>query len=236
MLCVAPQIRFRMPPRKYSTGTFILVLCLVISNPVSAQQASYIQSALHVQTVKADLDFTGSLRETRFNSIDISLREQLIQNVDGALLFGYLDLVQESNPISAGQNTIGEYIGIDLQWHMLNYPRFKMLTAVSYRYAVTDAEIDAQKVEWQWHQVGLGLRSQTYLSPSLSLILGVSTISINGVEKAVGTLDQALDFKAKDSLTGHIALQLTTGRAGQIGIEFQTGSLHGGRIVFQRTF
>jgi len=240
MLCVAPQIKLRIKSRiairNYSNGIFILALCLVINDIVEAQEANYIQSALQIQTVKMDLDFGGSLRETRFNSIDISLREQLSQNVDGAFLFGYLDLIQKTNPITAGQNTSGEYIGIDLQWHILNYQRFKMLTSVNYHYAVSEAEIDAQKVEWQWHQVGLDLHSQTYLSKSLSFSLGVSATSINGVEKAIGTLDQGLDFKAKDSLTGHIALQLTTGRAGQIGIELKTGSLQGGRIIFQRSF
>ena len=225
-----------IPSRKHCTGTLIIIACLILDRTVQAQEADYIQAALHVQNVETELDVEGRLRETRFASINFSLREQLAETVDGALLLGYLDVRQKTNPILAGPNTAGGYIGIDLRWHLLNRERFKILTTLDYRYVYTDASIDDQKIEWRWHQLAIGLHTQTYISNSLFLILGASAINIDGVEKSRGPLNQDLDFTAHDSLTSHIGLQLGTGQSGEISVILQLGALQGGRIIFQRSF
>lgn len=201
-----------------------------------AQQNDYLQSTLHLQAVRTDLDFEGFSRETKINSLDIEIREPLASNLDGAFLIGYLEAVQTNNPIFAGQNTAGGYAGFDLRLHLINTPYFKMLGSLDYRYSFTDAQIDDQKIEWKWHQVGVGLHTRISLSPFLHISLGASNHTISGVEKAVGTVNQTLDFKGEDSLTGHIGLQLELDHAAQIGMEFTTGSLQGGRITFQRKF
>lgn len=232
MLCVEILI----PLRKHCTSVFITIICLVLNRAVEAQETDYIQATVHVQNVETELDVEGSLRETRFTSIDFSLREQLAETVDGALLLGYLDVRQKTNPVLAGQNTAGGYIGIDLRWHLLNRERFKMQTTLDYRYVNTDASIDDQKVEWRWHQIDIGLHTQTYISNSLFLILGASATNIDGVEKSRGPLNQDLDFTSNDSLTGHIGLQLATWHTGEISVILRIGSSQGGRISFQRSF
>lgn len=205
-------------------------------NAVIAQQTDYVTAALHIQVVDIDLDVEGNIRTTQFDSLELELREQLAQNFDGTLHFGYLDVTQNSNPIFAGTNTTGGYLGFDLRWHIISSQQFKLVSIFDYRYAFTDTSFDGQRVEWDWHQTSLGIHTRTFISKGLSIGLGANFLSINGVEKASGTINQNLDFKAEDSLTGHIGLQLELDQAGQIGIELKTGSLQGGRITFQRAF
>jgi hypothetical protein len=111
-----------------------------------------------------------------------------------------------------------------------------MFSRLAYRYNQVSADVEDQSVEWTWHQGEIGLSTQTYVSDHISIGLGVNYITINGVETASGATNQRLDFKAKDSLTGHIGLQLELDRTGQIGVEFRTGSIQGGRLIFQRDF
>lgn len=218
------------------SGILLLLACLTIHTNVHARATNIIQGGLHFQSVEMDLEVNGSIRQTRFNSIDVILRERLSPNLDGALKFGYLGISQKTNPIFAGQNIAGEYVGIDFRLHLIDTPSFKMLTNLDYRYAVADAEETDQTVEWRWHQVSIGLATLTQVSNHLHLSLGVNYLDINGVEKATGTIDQSLDFQAKDSLTGIIGLQLSTEDSGEIGIELKMGSSQGARLIFQRSF
>ncbi|MGD8926886.1 MAG: hypothetical protein PVG20_08535, partial [Thioalkalispiraceae bacterium] len=191
---------------------------------------------LHLQVIDTDLLFEGTVRPTEINSIDFVLREQLGNRLDGALLFGYLNTLQTDNPLFAGQDLGGEYIGLDLRIQLIDASVFKMFSRVAYRYNEVSADVADQKVEWTWHQGELGLDTRTYITNNVFIGLGANAITINGVEKATGATDQSLDFKAKDSLTGHIGLQLELDRTGQIGVEFRTGSIQGGRLIFQRDF
>lgn len=232
MECVNSQSR----PKNLLIYSLIVVSSMTVHDVVTAQQTDYTQAALHIQVVDIDLDVEGSIRTTQFDSLELELSEQLAQDLDGILHFGYLDISQNSNPIFAGTNTTGGYLGFGLRWQLITNQRFKLSSRLDYRYAFTDTSVDDQRVEWSWHQTSLGIHSRTYFSKSFSLGLGASAISINGVEKASGTVNQNLDFKAKDSLTGHIGLQLELDQDGQIGMELKIGSSQGGRITFQRSF
>jgi len=223
-------------PKYLIISSLIIINTLSVHNSASAQQTDYIEAALNIQVVDVDLDFEGSIRTTQFDSLEFELREQLAENIEGTVHFGYLDVTQNSNPIFAGTNTTGGYLGFDLRWHLIKGQQFKLMSLFDYRYAFTDTSYDGQRIEWDWHQTSLALHSRTTISKNFSLGLGVSYLTINGVEKASGTLNQNLDFKAKDSLTGHIGLQLELDQDGQIGVELKTGSLQGGMITFQQSF
>ncbi|MGD8784526.1 MAG: hypothetical protein PVF28_00735 [Thioalkalispiraceae bacterium] len=236
MECVSHYL-LRDNPKLLSAVCATLLTCNLLStDPAYAQQPHYTHAELRFQAIDIDLNFEGAERETRVNSIDFSLREQLASRLDGAFLLGYINALQNSNPIYAGQDMVGEYLGLDLQFYLIQQPRFTLLSRFAYRYSLIDAEVDEQKMEWKWHQASIGLHSQTYISKHLYLNLGASVLTISGVEKASGTIDQSIDFKAKDSLTGLIGLQLDLDRTGRIGVEFKAGSMQGGRIVFQRAF
>ena len=214
----------------------IALLIVSQSNHAQAQENSFTQAELHLESIDIDLIFDGNQRQTEFNSLDIVLRQRLTDTIDGSILFGYLIALQNSNPIFAGQDLGGNYLGFDLRLHLTNTQRFKMFGQIEYRYNWVDATITDQSVEWNWHQTELALHTLTSISNSLYISLGVSTLHMDGVEKARGPVDQNIDFKAKDGLTGHIGLQFDLGDAGQIGMEAQTGSSQGGRITFQSSF
>ena len=228
----------RPAPSILNATLFSLALFIVSSNfnPAQAQENSFTKAELHLQAIDIDLIFDGNQRLTEFNSLDIVLRQRLSDTLDGSILFGYLIALQNSNPIFAGQDLGGNYLGLDLRLHLANTQRFKMFGQIEYRYNWVDATITDQSVEWNWHQTALALHTLRNISNGLYISLGASTLQIDGVEKARGPVDQNIDFKAKDGLTGHIGLQFDLGDAGQIGMEAQTGSSQGGRITFQSSF
>lgn len=217
-------------------GLFSVIALFQINHSVAASNTDVSLAAVHLQIIEIDLDFEGTLRETEFGSFQIEIREPLAKFLDGGLLFGYLGAKQNSNPILAGQSTAGGYLGFDLNFHLVDTQPFTLDGILDYRYSETSADIDDQKVEWRWHQTRLGMAAGTSLGNTFSIELGAYYLSINGDEKARGTLDQNLDFKAKDSLTAHIGLQLRLDQGGQIGFTYITGSEQGGRISFQQSF
>jgi len=232
MECVETQSR----PKNLFISALIFICSMAVHNAVSAQQTDYTEASLNIQVIDIDLEIDGDIRTTQFGSLEFELREQLAQNLDGTLHFGYLDVSQNSNPIFVGTNTTGGYIGFDLRWHIIDEQRFKLTSIFDYRYSITDTSYNDQRVEWDWHQTSLALYSRTSISKSFSLGLGVNALNINGVERATGTINQTLDFQAKDSLTGIIGLQLTTEDSGEIGFELKMGSSQGARLIFQRSF
>ena len=214
----------------------ILGLSIAVTPCVAAEPAKIINAAVHLQSIDIDLDMAGAVRETRIYTLGFSFREQLSSNIDGAILIGYLDVNQRTNPILAAQNSSGGFLGFDLRGHLFDTDKFDLYSRFAYRYAQTTSSQDGQKIDWEWHEVNLSIDSQTYISNSLSANLSISYTDLHGQEKAFGNLNQGLDFDQIDSLTAHIGLQLNLDQNGQIVFELLTGSLQGGKIIFMRDF
>jgi len=192
--------------------------------------------ALHFQTQKLNLNFSGDIRKTRFYSVDLVIRERLTERLDGAVLLGHVTTDQSSNPILAGQDTTGGYAGLDLRYKLIDTHRYDLLTRAAYQYSETEANIEDQDIIWEWHQAQFDLINRFNISNNLYINLGATAYDLDGREKASGTLDQNTDFDAKDGIYGHLSLQFNLDYSGQIDLEVYIGSIEGGRIAFHRAF
>ncbi len=219
-----------------SLSLIFLGLTISASPIFASERATFINAAIHLQSVEMDLDMDGTTRETEFNTFGFSFREQLTSRLDGAILLGYLFINQRSNPIPAAQDSSGGYLGFDLRGLVLDSEKFDLYSRFAFRYAQTASRLGEQKIDWEWNEISLSLESHTHISKSLSANISISYLELNGQEKATGDLNQRLDFDQIDSLTAHIGLQLNLDQSGQIIFELMTGSMQGGKIVFMRDF
>lgn len=216
--------------------SYLLLLWLCPTYSLALTNSNTTEAALYFQVNNIDLDFAGDIRKSRFSSLDLMIREQLSADIDGALWLGYLETTQDTNPILAGQDMGGEYVGIDFRFHHIQTPRYQLHTRFFYRYANTEDTVNNQTVKWEWHQVSLGLHNRLQVGNTTALTVGLSGIAIDGREKAEGTLNQRLSFDADVPYQADLGLEFRLDHTGDIGIELHFGSLRGGQLTFKRQF
>lgn len=230
-----------MSVRLIHWATWRIVAGFLLSTFVSLSAYAYDLSratelALHVQTRKLTLVMAGNEHDTRLNTIDLIIREPLAEDFDGAVLFGHTNTTQSTNPILAGQDTLGGYLGLDLRYQLIRTPSYALQLRGAYFYTETEASREDQDLKWRWHQLEVALNQAFYISKSLTINLGASSLVIEGREEAVGPVNQNLNFEAKDSTFGKIGLQFNLERSGQVALELQAGAIQGGQVAFSRAF
>lgn len=209
---------------------------LTVVFAVSVVHAAPLDVALHLQNQSIDLNFSGDVRDTDINSLDILWYQPLAPRLEGAVMLGYLDISQNQHPLDAGRISSGGYAGLSLRYLFISTASFRLETELSYRYAETDHQVGSQDVEWRWHDRRLGFHGKWQVSEHFAFSAGVTGISISGNERLSGTVTQTTQFETQDSTFGHLGAFIGLDQPGQIGIEITTGSLRGGRLVFQRSF
>ncbi len=214
----------------------VIFICLIAFGYDTAVSAQGLDVALSLQRQRQDLEFSGDVRDTRQNSLDIVWKEPLHARLTGSIQFGYLEIHQANNPVVAAQITDGGYLGIGMHVLLLDSPSFQIVTDLNYRYHETDSQLDNQVVQWRWHQGQLGLFGHWRVSPYLGLSLGSSAIWVDGTERLTGTINQLNHFDARNPYSGHLGIRFYLDHTGSIGIELNTGSLQGGQVTFQRAF
>ena len=182
---------------------------------------------------KINLDYSGDIRETKFNGINIGWIQPLSPTILGGFDIGYLEMTQYSNPIPAGQTGSGEYLGLNLEFLMMNSPSFVLLTRLGYRYSQTR---QGQSVTSDWNQGVLILEGTYHFNAQFSTQLGVGGIAIDGRESATGTITENQPFRAENPLLGYAGVQFGLDPDSNIGIQVDMGSLWGWQLIFRRIF
>jgi hypothetical protein len=204
--------------------------------PLLANTEETLGVAFVIEKQEIDLDFSGTTRETDFDSLQLHWYTGLMSHLDGSIVLGFIDTSQSSNPFPEGQNTSGNFLEFGLRAYYYRGEKFKLSSGFNYRYADTSNSQTSQDINWRWHQGTVDLLAQVQVANFLELQLGASAIFIDGEERASGTITQLIDFEGKDHLSGHAAAQIILDRTGRIGIKIDTGSLRGGQIYFARWF
>lgn len=219
-------------------------LCLLVALPAHVVNAleplrdsgGFNQAAAYLQFYNTDLNFSGDKRKTAFHSLEFSLHEKVSERIDGSLQSGILFTDQVSNPISAGQDTSGGYLGLEIRGVLITAEHYSMRLGTHYRYAITSQSIGNQDVQWEWHELGLTLSNQIDFTPKLFSHFNIEATLIDGDEKTSGDVNSLTDFKQSHSLSGALGLGFQLENNGQIGFAALFGAKTGARFIFRKYF
>lgn len=216
-------------------GLILLVTCASLPSVIFAE-ARGIDVAVSIEQNKTDFNYSGSNRETRLTNLEVAWVEKLAPSIYGGIELGYLEMTQYNNPLAVGQTGSGRYLGLSLSFNLLETSQLQLLTEVGYRYSEASHAIDAQTIDWDWHQGRISLLGKWQISQRLTVLLGSTATAIDGRERAEGTVNLAQPFKTNKPISGHLGLQFGLDPAGTIGIQIDAGSQRGGRISIRRAF
>lgn len=217
---------------------FIPSLCLLLfAYPVLARSVEpKLLVGLHLQSQRLELAYSGVVRRTHLDRLDLVWHEQLSPWLNGNIRLGKFNLTQDSNPIAAGQSGSGNTLGLGLGFRLYHGDQFHLQFKLGYQYATSTDELAGQTVDLRWHQVSGEVRADIRLIRYSYLRLAAGAMAIDGDERASGTVNSVHNFKSDRSGYGRLGIIIGLDPSSHIGLEVDTGSITGGRITFQRWF
>lgn len=183
-----------------------------------------------------DFNYSGDIRETKFNGLRVAWVEPLSPTILGGIELGYLEISQYSNPIPTGQTGSGGFLGLNLSFLMIDNPRYRLLTRLGYRYSETRHAVEGQDVQLDWNQGLIELEGTMHYSERVTITLAVGAISIDGREVAQGDISESQPFRSDQAILGHAGVKLGLDPDSYIGIQVDMGAMWGGQIIFGRFF
>lgn len=218
---------------RHLTGALLLLSLISIAGQAYAQN---LQVGLHIESERLQLAYDQSVRQTDISSLTLVWHEPLTPWMDGSIRLGKFRLTQDTNPIPAGQATVGTLIGLSLHFPLYRGSRLQLRTDVGYQYTDSTASLTGQTVDMNWHQVSGQLAADLRLFRYSYLTVSVGTIAIHGNERDSGTLTSVYSFHSNTSGFARLGLLIGLDPTSHIGLEIDTGSIVGARIAFQRSF
>lgn len=228
--------RIRHTNRQMPHTAAILLVLLWLSGIPGQASAQNLQVGLHIQSERLKLVYDQSVRQTDISRLDLVWHETLNPWLDGSIRLGKFRLTQDSNPIPAGQATVGTSLGLGLRFYLHRGPRLQLSTDLGYQYTDSSASLSGQTVDMSWHQVSGEIAANIRLVGNSYLSLGAGAVSIHGDERASGTVTSVKTFQSDTSGFARLGLLIGLDHASHIGLEVDTGSIAGARIAFQRWF
>lgn len=219
--------------KRILTGLFILLWFGTITQQANAEN---LQVGLHIQSERLQLVYNQTVRQTDLTRLNLVWHETLTPWLDGTIRLGKFRLTQDSNPIPAGQATVGTAIGLGLRFYLYRGSRLQLSTDLGYQYTDSSASLIGQTVDMSWNQLSGQMSANIRLIGNSYLYLGAGAIDIHGNERASGTINAVSSFHSKTNGFGRVGLLIGLDRASHIGLEIDTGSIVGIRIAFQRWF
>lgn len=214
----------------------ILLMILWLGSLPGPARAKDLQVGLHIQSERLQLAYGQSVRQTDISRLDLAWHEHLTPWLDGNIRLGKLRLTQDSNPIPAGQATVGTSLGLGLRFYLYRGSRLQLSTDLGYQYMDSSASLNSQTVDVSWHQVSGQIAANIRLLGNSYLRLGAGAVGIDGHERASGTVTSVTYFNNNTSGFARLGLLIGLDQASDIDIEIEAGSITGARIAFERWF
>ena len=172
-----------------------------------------------------------TVKQAGITSFDIS--EQTLQP---GLLLGYAFVSDIDQPLTAGMELQGFYIGPALRGVLIDSRRFTVALTGTYLYQrVKDSNAD-QTVTLEWQQPQLDLDLLWRITQRVALSLGEQYGRIDVDEKIKGTVDRTVTLHAGPTLGYRAGLEFDLGGDGQVGMLLHRAIGDGVEIYFQRQF
>lgn len=238
MMQYLQQISFPVSRTRIHINRFLfsLLMLLWLSAIPGQASAQHLQVGLHIQAERLQLAYDQSVRQTDISRLDLVWHETLAPWLDGSIRLGKFRLTQDSNPLPAGQATVGTSIGLGLRFHLYRGSRLQLSSDLDYQYTDSTASLTGQTVDISWHQISAQIAANIRLMGNSYLSLGAGAIGVHGNERDSGTVTTVHSFHSNTSGFARVGLLIGLDPSSHIGLEVETGSISGARIAFQRWF
>lgn len=225
------------------TRSAVSLLAIVMAHPAAVANGQPgvgmgpfgVDFSLFVERADSDWRFSDADRETRRDMIGVRWAEPLAPGLAGGVSLGYIGLTQAGDPLLAGRELGGYFVGINLFGALLQGRRITLTGEVDYTYHEVDDRDEAQRVEMQWHAAGVGLGARAPLGPGLALLAGARYGLIDGELLASGSLDDTRTFEEQRRETYLLGLEAAV-QDGRVAVSWRGGQSRGFGLSFQRRF
>jgi hypothetical protein len=183
-----------------------------------------------------------SLKDAQ-QSIDITVKQIGVTSFDigeqplqPGLLLGYAYTSDSNQPLTAGMELQGFYIGPALRGVLIDSRHFTAALTGTYLYQrVKDSNAD-QSVTMEWQQPQLDLDLLWRVTQRVALSFGEQYGRIDVDEKFTGAVNHTVTLAAGASLGYRAGLEFDLGEDGQVGILLHRAVGDGAELYFQRQF
>lgn len=227
-----------------------LLLALGLAPAVAAAQdwgrqaGTDVDVSLDFHRYDTTLESEGADWDTRYTKLGMSFFETNYGRLRPGLLLGWLEFRQSGNPATDGLVPSGGYLGIRLEYLLVDARRFGLGVAGDYVYhAASEVELDSatdevtNKVNMEWSESTLGAWAELRLG-RIDLIGSAAYLRVVGDEtvREPDALSGTRRFESADDLTGYAGLRVWTDPTGRLEALGNAGAREGITLRFARAF
>jgi hypothetical protein len=189
----------------------MVLLALVVPVAGTALAAEHngealgLELSLGVSRETLELETEDTTAETRLTRLGIDLWELGRPWLQFGLRGGYLLATQSDNPVTAGMDLTGQFIGVGVRGRLPVLPSLDIIASAHYDYQQVEDELDAQSTELTWYEAYGELGAALKLDP-LHVRGGAALLAIEGSQTAKGTITDTEDLNDDLKLGGFLAV------------------------------
>jgi len=191
--------------------------------------------SLIVQNLETDFNYDDSIVASSINRIAMLLYEPSYPSFKPGLQIGTFEINQDNNPVTAGINLTGDYLGVVFRSSLMHTDHSGIQLEGSYAYYSADKTKSDQEINLRWQEFQI----DAYLLleyGNLDFSLGGYTHSIDGDETAYGSITQTRNFHEQENTGIHAGLDYWVDATGKVGLYTNSGGGHEFSLIFTREF
>ena len=236
------SVRRRARPALLLPALLAPSLCLGENWP--SDDAIHLDVSLDFNRYETTLESEGEQFDTRFTKLGMSLVETGYGRFRPGLLLGWLELKQSDNPGTEGLIPSGGYLGLSLDYTLLDRPHLGLGLTGTYLYHwVEDVQRDPDtdevtaETQMQWSESTLGAWAELRFG-RVDLIGSGTYYYIDGDEvvREPDSLRGTYRFENADDLTAAVGARFWTDNTGRFELLGNLGAREGITIRFVRSY
>jgi hypothetical protein len=212
-------------------------ILVAAAGPLTPEDTSKsLDFSLRFTSAEAPLNYGNQTYDTTSRWIGVSWREKTSERVTLGMYGGYAYVTQTNNPATAGIQLDGYHVGFSLHGIILSSQHASLFYSVAYTYQKVDHKSGMQTVTIDWSEPQAQLGAIIALTKRLRLFGGGSYGSIDGQERASGTITHTTDISRDSRAGGFLGLDWNVDPDGYVGVEASAGLTRSGEIYFKRSY
>ena len=180
--------------------------------------------------------FQNETLQTKTSSISGSGTEKLSDRLDGSLIIGYQEQVQDNNSIIAAQYAVGYFIGVGFTYDAFKTEKYRFATFAKYQYHQLEGRDGEQKTNITWYDITFGIENYYNLTTNTQLFADVSYYQESGTQRALEPLSQTISFENKSDITYGVGLAYYLKASSHIAVKWLQGAHKGFQLYFANDF
>lgn len=214
----------------------LLLVSLVLQPGMVQASPELLSFTLHYENSKTGLNYSGTTRETSFNSLALSWYEPFQEYFHAGLEVGGFEMIQRSNPLISAQFTKGEYAGVIFRFIPYDGDLLRLNFDVGYRYSRSIGETTSQQTEFNWHHRYASFDGILRLFPKNELVLTINERILKGDQVNRGTVNSSIDFAESQSRGYAMSWQFFNRSRGKVSLTLSDGYQQSTSIRFSQGF